>query len=106
MDQLSVGYKSNRYSHRKIARKCIRETFLEQRSLHSNQDACISEKSWDYIQDFVLMAYLDIDGTFDNTSFEFIKASSNCGVKNAIYKWMTVMLEGKLIGTSSLSETM
>ncbi|KAK9704100.1 Reverse transcriptase (RNA-dependent DNA polymerase) [Popillia japonica] len=105
----------------KLLEKHLRQTSLLQRPLHPNQHAYQSGKSCDSAlhqlvsrveasinnQEIALVAFLDIEGAFDNTSFKsMIRAASNRGVEDTICKWIKAMLEGQLVETSLAGETM
>lgn len=104
----------------KLLEKHIRETYLLERPLHPNQHAYQAGKSCETAlhqlmlkvetslknQEIALGAFLDIEGAFDNTSFEsMILAASNRGIDNTTCRWVKAMLQSRQVHATLVNET-
>ena len=57
--------------------------------------------------EIALGAFLDIEGAFDNTSFDaIITAASERGLEETCCRWIRSMLEGRLVHTSLMGSSL
>lgn len=104
----------------KLVDKYIRETFLVERPLHRNQHAYQAGKSCETAlhhlvtkieatllhKETAIGAFLDIEGAFDNTTFEtMILAVKKHGIDNTCCRWIETMLKTRSIQISMFGQT-
>ena len=64
------------------------------------------EKSLEH-KEIALGAFLDIEGAFDNTSFDaIIMAAREHGLEETCCRWIRSMLEGRLVYTSLMGSSL
>ncbi|KAL1447090.1 hypothetical protein WDU94_000567 [Cyamophila willieti] len=105
----------------KLVDKYVRENFLVERPLHMNQHAYQAGKSCESAlhhlvakientiihKEAALAAFLDIEGAFDNTSFEsMVQAARRRGIDDTCCRWLNVMLNGRNIKINLFGESM
>lgn len=103
----------------KLVEKHIRETSLKQRPLHLNQHAFQPGKSCESAlhqlvtrvenslenKEIALVAFLDIEGAFDHTSFNsIVRAAGQHMIDDTICRWIKSMLKHRTIN-STIAET-
>ena len=85
----------------KLLDRHIRNGVLVDRPLHQNQFACRAGMSTETAPQIVLGAFLDIEGAFDNTSFNaIITAAREHRLEETCCRWVKSMLESRLVHTS------
>ena len=105
----------------KLLDRHIRGGVLVEKSLHQNQFAYTAgmstetalfqvvhrlEKSLEH-REIALGALLDIEGAFDNTSFNtIIGAARECGLEETCCRWIGSMLECRLVHTSLVGSSL
>jgi hypothetical protein len=95
--------------------RCLRDEILALLPLHPNQHAYQAGKSVETAlrqlivwvekaldqQEIALDAFLDIEGAFDNTSYDSMcSALTRHGVDQTIIRWIRATLEGRLVTTA------
>jgi hypothetical protein len=98
----------------------IRGGVLVEKALHKNQYAYSAEMSTETAlfqvvkrlekcldhKEFALGAFLDIEGSFDNTSFKtIITAARVRGLEETCCRWVEFMLRGRLVHTSLMGSS-
>jgi hypothetical protein len=105
----------------KIIDRHIRDGVLVEKPLHHHQDAyragmstetalfqvvCRLEKSLRN-KEIALDAFLDIEGAFDNTSFNAITTAARVhGLEETCCRWIRSMLESRLVHTSLMGSNL
>jgi len=105
----------------KLLDRHIMDSVLVERPLHQNQFAYKVgmsietalfqvvhrlEKSLNQ-KEIALGAFLDIEGAFDNTSFNaIITAAGECGLDETCCRWVRSMLENRLVHTSLMGSSL
>lgn len=104
----------------KLVDNYIRRTSLKERPLHRNQHAYQVGKSCESAlhqmvarientiihKEAALGAFLDIEGAFDNTSFDaMIQASYSRGIESTLCRWIEAMLKGRTVSITMFGET-
>jgi hypothetical protein len=104
----------------KLVDRHIRDGALKEYPLHRNQHAYQTGKSTETTlhnvvslgnateyKDIALGAFLDIEGTFDRTSFYIIKqAAERHGIEAAVCRWICAMLESSNISATLSGESL
>ncbi|KAL1446432.1 hypothetical protein WDU94_012296 [Cyamophila willieti] len=104
----------------KLVDNYVRETFLREKPLHSNQHAYQAGKSCETAlhhlvtkieatimhKEAALAAFLDIEGAFDNTTFEtMILAIKKHGIDDTCCRWIETMLKTRSIKITMFGQT-
>ena len=99
----------------KLLDRHIKDGVLIDRSLHQNQFAyragmssvtalfLVVHRLENFLTDkaIALVAFLDIEGAFDNTTFNaIITTARECGLEETCCRWVRSMLESRLVHTS------
>jgi hypothetical protein len=105
----------------KLVDRHIRDSALKEYPLHRNQHPYQTGKSTETSlhnvvtrtentiehKDIALGAFLDIEGTFDRTSFDIIKqAAERHGIEPAVCRWICTMLESRNISATLSGEAL
>lgn len=104
----------------KLIDRHVRETSLQEKPLHANQHAYQSGKSCESAlhqlvarvekannkKEVALVAFLDIEGAFDRTSFKSMNnALSRHNINNTIGRWVDSMLRGRQVQATLNGDT-
>jgi hypothetical protein len=81
----------------KLLDRYIRGSVLVEKPLHRYQFAYRAGMSLKH-REIVLGAFLDIEGTFNSTSFNvMVEAARGCGLEETCCRWIRSMLESRLV---------